>query len=64
MHAPALSEVFWEVVETFVEGKGYLLTDLREGMLADRAELYAEVLRMRMHLSTAALGSSTVRKSG
>ena len=45
MHAPALSEVFWEVVETFVEGKGYLLTDLREGMLADRAELYADSIK-------------------
>ena len=45
MHAPALGEVFREVVETFVEWKGYLLTDLREGMLADRAELYADSIK-------------------
>ena len=45
MHAPALSEVFWEVVETFVEGKGYLLRDLSEGILADRAELYADSIK-------------------
>ena len=45
MHAHALSEVFWEVVETFVEGKGYLRTDLREGMLADRAELCADSIK-------------------
>ena len=45
MHALALSEIFWEMVETFVEGKGYLLTDLREGMLADRAELYADSIK-------------------
>ena len=28
--------------ETFNEGKGYLLTDLREGVLAERAPLYAD----------------------
>ena len=37
IHAPALSEVFLEVVETFIEGKGYLIRDIREDILSDRA---------------------------
>lgn len=42
MHALALSEVFGEVVEAFVEVKGYLLLQLRETLPSERARLYAE----------------------
>ena len=40
-----LSEIFWEIVETLVENKGYLITELCEQMLQERAELYAKAIR-------------------
>ena len=46
MRSSALSEVFWEVIESFVDGKGYLLRDLREGVLVSWAELYAESIKI------------------
>ena len=38
MRSSALSEVFWEVLEK----QGHLVLDLQEGLLARRAEMYAE----------------------
>ena len=46
MHASAPSEVFWEVVECFLQAKGNLVTDLREGTLTVRAELYLDSVKM------------------
>ena len=45
MRSSALSEVFWEVVETFIETQGHLITDLRQAFLASRAELYANSIK-------------------
>ena len=42
MRSSALSEVFWEVLESFYEKQGHLVLDLQEGLLARRAEMYAE----------------------
>ena len=39
MRSSALSEVFWEVIECFVDGQGQLVRDLREGLLVSRAAL-------------------------
>lgn len=38
-----LSEVFWEVVESLVEGKGHLVCEFR-AMLVERAEMYADAI--------------------
>ena len=32
-----LSEVFWEVAETFVRGRGRILTEIRSDLIAERA---------------------------
>ena len=45
MRSSALSEVFWEVVKTFRETQGHLITDLREAFLASRVELYANSIK-------------------
>ena len=42
MRSSALSEVFWEVLESFYEKQGHLILDLQEGLLVRRAEIYAE----------------------
>jgi len=42
MHTSALSEVFWEVAETFYGKRKHLLTQFRSDLMYDRAELYAE----------------------
>ena len=53
MRSSALSEVFWEVLESFYEKQGHLVLDLQEGLLARRAEMYAE----RIHKAGAPLDS-------
>ena len=45
MHSSALSEIFWEVIESFVQVQGHLITDLRQGLLVSRAELYADCIK-------------------
>ena len=45
MRSSALSEVFWEVLERFVEVKGHLLTTLREDLLCGRAAMYGEAIK-------------------
>ena len=45
MRSSALSEVFWEVMESFYEAQGHLVLNLREGLLAQRAELYADSIK-------------------
>ena len=45
MRSSALSEVFWEVLEWFVQLRGYLITTLREGFLRDRAASYADAIK-------------------
>ena len=40
-----LSEIFWEVLEHFVECKGHLVTNFQEGLLRSRAQLYAKAVR-------------------
>lgn len=44
MRSSALSEVFWEVIESFVESKGHLICTLRESLLVERAALYADAI--------------------
>ena len=45
MHSSALSEIFWEVIESFVQIQGHLVTYLRQGLLISRAELYADCIK-------------------
>lgn len=45
MRSSALSDVFWEVLETYIDTHGHPLTDLREGPLVPRAELYANSIK-------------------
>ena len=42
MRSSALSEVLWEVIESFVDGQGHLVMGLREGLLVSRAGLNPE----------------------
>ena len=49
MRSYALSEVFWEVLESFYEKQGHLVLHLQEGLLVRRAEMYAE----RIHRAVA-----------
>jgi len=45
MRSSKMSEVFWEVVECFVENKGHLLTELRVDLIEERAEQYAVAVK-------------------
>lgn len=47
MRTSALSEIFWEAVEGFVESKGNLIRDLRENLLRERAALYSNAVSSR-----------------
>ena len=40
-----MSEVFREVMESFYEAQGHLVLNLREGLLAQRAEIYADGIK-------------------
>ena len=42
MRSSTLSEVLWEVLESFYEAQGHLLLDLKEGLLVQRAEMCAD----------------------
>lgn len=44
MSAAAMSEVFYEVIERLYETHGDVLETFREGMIAERAELYAKAI--------------------
>ena len=45
MHSSALSEIFWEVIQSFVHIQGHLVTELRQGLLGSRAWLYADCVK-------------------
>ena len=45
MRSSALSEVFWEVLERFVQLRGHLITTFREGFLRNRAATYADAIK-------------------
>ena len=45
MHSSALSEIFWEFIESFVQIQGHPVTDLRQGLRVSRAELYADCVK-------------------
>ena len=45
MRASTLSEVFWEVVEEFIETHGQLLEGFRTDLMQERAQLYADAVR-------------------
>ena len=62
MHSSALSEIFGEVIESFVHIQGHLVTDLRHGLLVSRSELYADCVKAAGLPSTAVLDSWTARK--
>jgi len=47
MRSSALSEVFWEVVESLTSSKGHLLETFRAPLIAQRAEMYAEAIQAR-----------------
>ena len=44
MRSSALNEAFWEVLESSYEAQGHLLLDLKEGLLVQRAEMYADCI--------------------
>ena len=44
MRYSALSKVFWEAVERFVDAKGHLVTTLKEGLLQSGAARYASAI--------------------
>ena len=41
MHSSCLGEIFWEVLETFVEMRGHLFETFRSDFIAERTELYS-----------------------
>eukprot|EP00171_Calliarthron_tuberculosum_P007558 IDg7558t1 len=47
MRASALCEVFWEVVESFVEARKHLLEVFRSGLMGRRAEIYSAAIKER-----------------
>lgn len=40
-----LSDIFWEVMESFVHDKAHLITTFQTGMLQKRSELYANAIK-------------------
>jgi len=44
MHASALSEVFWMVLEVFIATKGHLITNFRSDLVQERAVQNAEAI--------------------
>ena len=62
MHSSALSEIFWEVIASFVHIQGHLVTDLRQCPLVSRPELYADCVKAAGLPWTAVLDSWTARK--
>ena len=42
MRSCALSEVFWEVLESFYEKQGHIVLDLQVGLLVRRADMSDE----------------------
>lgn len=44
MSSSVLIEVFSEVVEMLIDTRGHLLTDLQEGLLRERDEIYANAI--------------------
>ena len=47
MRSSALCEVFWEVVETFLEGRGHLIETFRSELMTERAEMYAAAIHQK-----------------
>ena len=47
MRSSALCEVFWEVVEEFIEERGHLLETFRADLMSKRAHIYAEAVERR-----------------
>ena len=47
MHGSSLSEVFWEVLEKFVELRSYLFETFRSDLISERADLYAAALKQK-----------------
>ena len=44
MHSSCMSEVFWEVLETFVQLRGHLFETFRSDLTTERAELYSAAI--------------------
>ena len=57
MRASALSDVFWEVIETFLAERGALAEGFRSDLMLERAHFYAEAIHAKGHHLTIASAS-------
>ena len=47
MQSSCLSDVFWEVLETFIELRGHLFETFRSDLIAERADLYSAAIHQK-----------------